>query len=588
MSKINKKRNFGSHKIFDDLKVGKKDIGIKRRLNSSNILLRKNNKLMKGVSYGNDLNYRRYMAYLDRLREEEEINLNENLKEKNSKEYYNDLDKKDILSKKISFTEFSNKFKINPFILQYFDYYDIQKINRKETERNIKAENDKNKRIKLMKEKEKEYSDDIEEKCNDYKISNINHKTENISDDRYNNIYEKLMNKNFVKQRSFNNKKFKNINLSGIDFNLINKISAESLKVKKKLEHLKYIKELHREKERLYRKIHKALNDPNTKNKIINYNINGLIDEFTIFHGIEHKNIVKLNKLKSYLNKNIDENILPKKKQLSKTIYQNNPTYFIYIPNSAKYKHISFHKECLFNNEFNSNKKMKKKNKIALKKNNKKYSHKVNDVNNINNNNLNEYFLSTENNLKAKSNKIIKNLKEIQTLLKQDRNYTSKTIDRANAKYHQNEKIRQDQKLMERVMNDDRKRINKLKEIQKKRKNKKINEKNNVFSSLKLINDCYEKDKKVFSEMNFQFSRTLNAFCKNEMKENKQYKKILKNNYHLKLENEQVDNNIKAIKANIDNRQNLVNSLNAKIQKKCLEINEIINESHIKTEKAKF
>ena len=137
-------------------------------------------------------------------------------------------------------------------------------------------------------------------------------------------------------------------------------------------------------------------------------------------------------------------------------------------------------------------------------------------------------------------------------------------------------------------MNDDRKRINKLKEIQKKRKNKKINEKNNVFSYLKLINDCYEKDKKVFSEMNFQFSRSLNAFCKNEMKENKQYKKILKNNYHLKLENEQVDNNIKAIKANIDNRQNLVNSLNAKIQKKCLEINEIINESYIKTEKAKF
>ena len=601
MSKINKKRIVESAKIFDNIKVGKKDMGIKRRLNSSNVLVKKNYKLMKGVSYGNDLNYQLYMAYLDKFREEEEFDLNENLKEKNKNEFYNDLNMKELLSKKISFSEFSNKFKINPFLLEYLDYYDIQKINRKETEKYLQAENAKMKKLLLMKNKDNNSDNIEEEKSNLFKNSNNNNnnKTENNLDGKYKDIYEKLINNNYVKQKCYNNENNKKIYLSGIDFNLINKISGETLKVTKKIQHLKYIKELHKEKERIYKKITKIMNDPKSKN--INYNMNDLLDEFTIFHGIEPKYIRKLNKLKTNLNNDIDEDIHKKKRKLSKTIYHTNPSYFIYIPNSAKYKHISFQKDCLFNKELESNKKTKKKHTISLRKNNNKYS--VNFLNNIDNiNNINNllktrknyfkngdvYFLSTQDNLKTKSNKIIKDLKEIKSLLKQDRDYTSKTIDKANAKYHQNQKIRQDQKLMESVMHDDRKKLLKLKEIQKKRRNKKINEKNNVFSTLKQINECYEKDKKSYSEMNFQFKRLLNALCKSERKENKEYNKILKNNYHLKLENEEEDNNIKTIKENIDNKQCLVSALNAKIQKKCLEINDIINESQKKNEISLF
>ena len=600
MSKINKKRIIESAKIFENIKVGKKDMGIKRRLNSSNILVRKNHKLMKGVNYGNDLNYQLYMAYLDKFREEEEIDLNENLKEKNKKEFYNDLNMKEILSKKISFSEFSNKFKINPYLLDYLDYYDIQKINRKQTEKYLKAENEKNKKNKLLKDKDN--SDNFEEeKGNNFKNSN-NNKTENNIDIKYNNIYESLITNHYLKQKCYNNENNKKIYLSGIDFNLINKISGETLKVTKKIQQLKYIKELHKEKERIYKKISKIMNDP--KNKNINYNVTDLLDEFTIFHGIEPKNVRKLNKLKNNLNYHTDEsiqNIHKKKKKLSKTIYHNNPSYFIYIPNSAKYKHISFHKDCLFNKEFNSNKRPKKKHTMSLKKNNNKYSlnfeNNLDNISNINyllKTNKNYFkntdvnFLSMKDNLKTKSNKIIKNLREIKSLLKQDRNYTSKTIDKANAKYHQNEKVRQDQKLMESVMHDDRKKLIKLREIQKKRKNKKINEKNNVFSTLKQIIECYEKDKKAYSEMNFQFTRSLNVLCRNERKEKKEYNKILKNNYHLKLENEGEDNNKKTIKENIDNKQCLVSALNAKIQKKFFEINDIINESRKKNEISLF
>ena len=69
-------------------------------------------------------------------------------------------------------------------------------------------------------------------------------------------------------------------------------------------------------------------------------------------------------------------------------------------------------------------------------------------------------------------------------------------------------------------MRDDRKNIRKMKEIQKKRKNRRINENNNVFCTLKQMNECYEKDKRTNSEMNNQFSKSLNALCKNERKQN--------------------------------------------------------------------
>ena len=303
------------------------------------------------------------------------------------------------------------------------------------------------------------------------------------------------------------------------------------------------------------------------------------------------------------IEKTNDENSLNKKNTLTKKIYEYKPPYCLYIPNSAKYKHISFHKECLFNKEFGSNKNpKKKKNKTSLNKPLiNKSNNLMNDLKNINKinfllktqkNNLfknsNEYFITSSDNLKYKSNNIIANLKEIRNLLKKDNNYTSKTINRASNKYHENERIKMDQKLLEKVMKDDRKNINKIKNIQKKRKIKKINEKNNVFNNLKLINDCYDKERNIYSEMNTQFLRKLNSFCFKESKENERYERILKKNYHLKIENDDFDKNLENVKKTIDNRQHTVNSLNAKIQKKFHEINNMIDESCLKTKNSKF
>ena len=608
MNKANENEIINNKKVFENLRVGKKDTGIKKRVNSSNLTVKKNYKLMKGISYGNDLNYQRYMAYLDKMREKEENDLNDSSKEINNNDYLDELDKNKLLSKKISFSEFSNKYKINPFLFQFFDYFDIQKIYRKDIERTLKIDK-KKKPINL----EKDFFDEseiIEDNNNNVQNTNLSvNKTENNYHGKVNKIYENFINKKYIKKKSRHiksSKNFKKINLSGIDFHLINKLSAETLKVKKKIERLKYFNELNKEKERIYKKINRMLIDPfsYSKNKNINYNnVDDLIDKYAIHHRTEQKNVNKLKKLKMKIEKINEENSISKKKALTKKVYEYKPVYCLYIPNSSKYKHISYHKECLFNKEFGSNKNpKKKKNRISLSKTTKQLNNlNDNDIKIINKisyliktqkNNLfknsNEYFITSSDNLKFKSNNIIANLKEIKNLLKKDKNYTSKTISRASNKYHENERIKMDQKLLERVMKDDKKNIKKIKNIQKQRKSKKINEKNNVFNNLKLINDCYDKERNIYSEMNTQFLRTLNNFCFKEVKENKKYEKILKNNYHLKIEHDNFDKNLENVKKTIDNRQHTVNSLNAKIQKKFYEINNMIDESCLKTKNSKF
>ena len=53
------------------------------------------------------------------------------------------------------------------------------------------------------------------------------------------NIYDYLF--AFNLGRKINNKKYKRLDLSGVDFNLINKILSETLKVNKEIEQLNFI-----------------------------------------------------------------------------------------------------------------------------------------------------------------------------------------------------------------------------------------------------------------------------------------------------------------------------------------------------------
>lgn len=576
MYRKKKPKSNSKKKVFENIHIGKKDMHLRKRIKSSCGVISKNNKLMKKVGYGNDLSYQKYMLYLDKIRERYQTDLN-TLNEKSNRD--NALDKNQLRSKKISFSEFSNKFKVNPYLLQYFDYYDIQKINRKDLERFLREE-ENNLRLKT----EPEFSDDSQRE--NKKKMRLN-KTDM-------NKYEYYLSNNYNNSKS--NKRvnqYKQINLSGIDFDLIDKITSETSKVNKEIEHINYLKEIKKQKEKIYKKALKAMQKSEEKN--MNIDVDSLVDEYTISHKNASKNVNKLNKLKSNIQKKIKKlevQSLNQNRTLSKTIYQNTPTYFRYIPNSSKYKHISFQKENLFNNEFKSD----KKKDLSFKKYNNKSKtnndsitkseqiHKINDLIKTQKNNFSNaesYFLTNNDNLLTKSNNILGHLKEIKFVLRKDRNYTTSAINRASNNYMQSKRGKQDQRLVGRIMRDSKEDIDKFREIQKTRKNKDHFEENNIFRLLKQVNGGFERDKKVnLNSVHNQFSKSLNVMCKDEKKENKNYNHMIKNSYYLKLENEVMNEKIKNMKNNIKKRQIIVNILNYGIQRKCAKINDIIDKSN--------
>ena len=572
MYRKKKPKSNSRKKVFENIHVGKKDILLRKRIKSSCGVINRNNKLMKKVGYGNDVNYQKYMLYLDKIRESYQTELN-TLNEKSKRD--NAIDKNQLLSKKISFSEFSNKFKINPYLLEYFDYYDIQKINRKDLKRLLRKEENN-----LLLKTESEFSDDSQRE-NKKKL-----RMNKTDINKYENYLNNQCN-NFKNTKKIN--QYKQINLSGIDFDLIDKISSETTKVKKEIEHINYLKDLKKQKEKIFKKALKAMQKSEEKN--VKIDVDSLVDEYTISHKNESKNVKKLNRLKSNIQKKIKKlevQNLNKKRTLSKTMYQNTPTYFRYIPNSSKYKHISYQKENLFNKEFETDRKADmsfKKYNNKSKTNNDSISkseqiHKISTLIKTQKNNFSNaesYFLTNNDNLLTKSNNVLDHLKEIKFVLKKDRNYTTSTINRANNNYMQTRRGKRDQKLVGRIINDSKQDIDKFREIQKKRKNKDYLEENNIFRKLKQVNGGFERDKKVnVNSVHTLFSKSLNAMCKDEKKENKNYNHMIKSSYYLKLENEIMNEKIKNMKNNIKKRQVYVNILNYNIQRKCTKINDII------------
>ena len=572
MYRKKKPKSNSRKKVFENIHVGKKDMLLRKRIKSSCGVISKNNKLMKKVGYGNDVNYQKYMLYLDKIRESYQTELN-TLNEKSKRD--NAIDKNQLLSKKISFSEFSNKFKINPYLLEYFDYYDIQKINRKDLKRLLRKEENN-----LLLKTESEFSDDSQRE-NKKKL-----RMNKTDINKYENYLNNQCN-NFKNTKKIN--QYKQINLSGIDFDLIDKISSETTKVKKEIEHINYLKDLKKQKEKIFKKALKAMQKSEEKN--VKIDVDSLVDEYTISHKNESKNVKKLNRLKSNIQKKIKKlevQNLNKKRTLSKTMYQNTPTYFRYIPNSSKYKHISYQKENLFNKEFETDRKADmsfKKYNNKSKTNNDSISkseqiHKISTLIKTKKNNFSNaesYFLTNNDNLLTKSNNVLDHLKEIKFVLKKDRNYTTSTINRANNNYMQTRRGKRDQKLVGRIINDSKQDIDKFREIQKKRKNKDYLEENNIFRKLKQVNGGFERDKKVnVNSVHTLFSKSLNAMCKDEKKENKNYNHMIKSSYYLKLENEIMNEKIKNMKNNIKKRQVYVNILNYNIQRKCTKINDII------------
>lgn len=559
-NKKNQEESEEKPQIFSNFQIPEKAEYIKSRINSGKLTIKKNNKILKTVDYGNDVNFQKYMIYLDNLRRKEEEELLELLKQKNKK---NPLLSKLDINKKISFPEFCDKYKINPFLMNYFDYYEIQKINKKQTAELIKKI--KNQIIiseKSKRENNKENNSDDDYLEEDNKQTNL---TENI-DDEDKHFYRRmsliglqnLNRNNNVGRKSIliENLDKNNIYIEGIDFNLIKNLYPEIERNEKKMQKLCIINEIKKEMKQYYKKMENSYKKRNSKSD----NNKFLPDEYTISHSLDTKNQKKLNHLKLLINKRLDKY---RAKTTIKNLSNNDMIYLNYIPNSSKYKHINYYKNLIFNNDYSANKTLNKNKHRALYNNLKTESN-----------------IYSNNDLMIKSNKLINNLNQIKSVLKKDKNYTSKTINRASTAFRNRAKF--DQRFMEGLMNNNKKTIKKIKEIKEKMEKK---EKFHVFQQLKEIIKSNEKNR---IETTDKFTKTINELFKEEKKENKKYNNFMKNNFYLKLEGINEDNieNLKT-KKNLENLKLTYEKIKLKIKKRYKEINNIFKMSKKKSKSLK-
>ena len=526
-------------KIFSNFVVPTKIENIKTRINKDTSSMKKNHKILNTVEYGNDPDFRKYMLYLANMRKKEEEEFLEYLRQKNKKDPL--LSKLDV-NKKISFPDFIDKFKINSFLMNYFDYYEIQKINKKQTAELIKQIKER-----IRKEKNKENKKEIV----------IGENNIDKSYTKFKNRISLINIKNLKKEEkrlSIENKN--NIYIEGIDFDLLQQIFPEIQENEKKLQLLSLINELKKEKKKFQNKI-KRISHKKSKTES-----HFIPDKYTIAHSLDNKNQHKLNKLKSLIHKRLDKD----RPKTTKTLPYNDLFYLNYIPNTSKYKHINYHKNLIFNNEFFDKTNKNKENKININKSTKTEPNKY-----------------SEYNLLTKSNRVINNLTKIKSLLKQDKNYTSKTINRANTAYKRTDNIKSEQRFMENLMKDNKKNINKIKAMKEKMKNR---DKFHVFEELKEIT---KKSEKNTIEVTDIFSRTLNGLCKEEKKENKKYHKFIKNNYFLKIEGINEDNSKKEdVLENLEHIKHSYEKIKFKIKKRYKEINNIIKSSKKKQKISEF
>lgn len=128
-------------------------------------------------------------------------------------------------------------------------------------------------------------------------------------------------------------------------------------------------------------------------------------------------NSLPLNEKKPKILKNKKK---PKKLQFFRT--KKSGIIYKYIPNSNKYKEINFHKECIFNNEFKHN-------------NKRNISTECTRVQTASNTNT---IPDDEYNIKTKAKTIQSHLTEIKKVLKQDKNFTHRNIERTIKKRKRN------------------------------------------------------------------------------------------------------------------------------------------------------
>lgn len=266
--------------------------------------------------------------------------------------------------------------------------------------------------------------------------------------------------------------------------------------------------------------------------------------DFKLISEIQKQQELIDNKIKNLALKEEKPKIVKKKKKPKKLeVFQTKKTGIVYkyIPNSNKYKEINYHKECIFNNEF----KHKSKRNISTE------CTRVQTASNINTIPDEEY------NIKQKAKTIQSHLTEIKKVLKQDKNFTHRNIERTIKKRKRNNNKEEDF-----IKKEIKKDILFTLFIENKGFSEKVAV--NPFGKLKRVLEVTNsKGGDPISEV---LASTLVKFCHRENFEMFLKNQAYKNNFELRLNrNRKEDSKIKKQLENVDKNNCVLKYLERKI-----------------------
>ena len=527
--KIKSKSSF--QEVFKDFIPAKRRMNIQKNIKTNNNLIKKNKEIIDHVTtteYMNFLNKIR-ADFLNKQKEKEEFYKNMNImKEKKRKEYLKNFYTEMIKNTPSTFLDMGmvDMYKLNIFKNKLIN----KKNNRrpataKATSRRYMTEFDNSIKYKL-----KTTNDKIEKSKKTVNISS------NICKTEYNDV--------------------------GIDFDLISEYAFEKKKLENKMKELNKINKKNKEnysqtkKNKPTKLLLKSFSAKNLSSFFSNEKTAKTNSSFDITNINNNKNLrYQSNKeilLKSKLNiyepifqTNFPLETTPSTNRIKTDINDINNTETKlrlikenviitgiqnckYVPLKNRYKEIIFHKNCIFNNEFLPPKRKKsnlkttkclqiRKNEIIKKQHIREISKNPIKAN-----------CQEQKIIKDKSNIILRNLNEIGSVMKMDKNYTNNSINKYALK--RKKKLNKEDLFMKNEVEKNIKFDYFLKNKERINKDRK-----GVFINLKK---CLNEDKETEKKTQFirEIKRKLGKYYKEEKKDKMVKKQVLDQHYNFRRE----------------------------------------------------
>ena len=487
--------------ILKNMHIAKKKINLRDTINNRDIYILRNSRIMKETTF--DKNFSKYLKYLKTSPEKDET-LNIQFKQK-------DL-------KYLQLKNYIKNVLINmpPFLLEHTDNFELKLF-----EQNLLS--------KFNVSKLSSPSGNNTPHCK-IRSGNYNKKMQTINVDLNKESKDNISYLSNNEDNANNNED--NTDIEGVDFKLISEINLEQKNIDNEIKKV-LSKEISYAKKHKYERMNMDINDTFPPKIPLSYTDRRKLNKFSAkksFSNDKFKISKRARSTKFKAGKNnylyTDTGRFSKNRNKAKNHTIIN---YKYIPNSNKYKEITFHKNCIFNNEFYSvtipNNMTRKSPNDQLTKS-LKIRKKLLLINQkINENNEEIIRANTSRQIRQKGKNILKHLTEIKSVMKQDKKYTDNCIDSVimSRKRKQNQ---EDQFMKKEILR------NKYYEYFIKNE-KQLKRKKNAFKLLKNTMVGFDRLTQT-SEIKKNFNHTLEHFCKRERFDKFVTRQVYNNYYDLR------------------------------------------------------